>query len=322
VNDDRLITDIIRSIAAGSSVNWDAAGAVDTNASTQSLLDELKVIAQIAHVHGVSRSDAETLDGALRDGPLSTWGPLAIVEPVGRGSYGDVYRAWDSRLDRHVALKILRDAESAPTNAPTVQEGRLLARVRHPNVVTVFGADRIDNRVGLWMEFVEGETLDAIVRGRGPLTPSEAVGIGIEVCRGLEAVHQAGLVHRDIKAQNVMRQADGRVVLMDFGAGHQPDAANEKRVTGTPLYLAPEVLAGDSASASSDVYSVGVLLYYLVTASFPTPSTTFAAMPSMGQRQAMTTAPGARGDIPPRLAGVIDQATAPSPARRFASAPS
>src|SRR5207244_2811767 len=108
---------------------------------------------------------------------------------------------------------------SGSGGASVIDEGRLLARIRHPNVVTVHGADRIDGRVGLWMEYIHGRTLERSLAEQGPFSAPEAGEIGIQVCRALAAVHQAGLLHRDIKAQNVMREDGGRLVLMDFGAG-------------------------------------------------------------------------------------------------------
>ena len=320
MKNDRDIVDVIRSIASGSSVDWDSAGATPADASTKSVLEELRVIARIAEVHGVSRTDAAAVDDGV-EGRLQSWGPLTVLEPIGRGAYGDVYRAWDSRLDRDVALKLLRHtARTSDADAPVIEEGRLLARVRHPNVVTVHGADRIDGRIGIWMEFVEGETLDQIVGRDGPMTPSQVVTIGMEVCRGVAAVHQAGLVHRDIKAQNVMRQADGRIVLMDFGTGRASDATHTKSITGTPLYLAPEVLVGEAASPSSDIYSVGVLLYYLLTGSFPVAGRTLDDVRHAHRAGSAAATRRARPSVPRRLASIIDRAIDPVPALRFPDA--
>src|SRR5262249_24831014 len=158
------------------------------------------------------------------------------------------------RLDREVALKILRRHDNTPkgTSAQAVHEGRLLARVRHPNIVTVYGADVIDRRVGIWMELLRGQTVAAIVKARGPLSLDESVEIGLAVCRALGAVHRAGFVHRDVKAQNVMRDDEGRIVLMDFGTGHEFEQVSEAALAGTPVYVAPEVLDGDAATPKSD----------------------------------------------------------------------
>ena len=148
-----------------------------------------------------------------------------------------------------------------------MDEARRLARLRHEHVVQVYGAEEHDGRVGLWTELVRGESLEQLVADRGPLGAREAALVGLDVCAALAAVHGAGLVHRDVKAQNVMREAGGRVVLMDFGTGE--DLAGTSRLVGTPFYLAPEIFRGQKASVQSDLYSVGVLLFYLVTGKFP-----------------------------------------------------
>src|SRR6187401_340854 len=158
---------------------------------------------------------------ALEGNAPVTWGPLRVMQKIGRGRFGDVYRAWDPRLDREVALKLLRHrpADRDPLGASVIEEGRMLARVRHPNIVTIHGAERINDRVGLWMELIDGETLHQVFEAGGPLAPADVAAIGAQVAQALEAVHRAGLIHRDIKAQNVMRDGDGRIVLMDFGTG-------------------------------------------------------------------------------------------------------
>ena len=229
----------------------------------------------------------------------ATWGSLRVLERVGQGAFGDVYRAWDSRLDREVALKLIRRLESLDSIAShVIDEGRLLARVRHPNVVTVYGADRIDGRVGLWMEFVRGRTLEAVLREQGPFGAEEATLIGLDLCRALSAVHGAGLIHRDVKAQNVMREAGGRIVLMDFGTGRDDLSDRPADVAGTPLYVAPEVLGGAPATAESDIYSVGVLLFHLVTGSYPVKGRTAADLrEAHGQRAPRVVARCATGSL-------------------------
>ena len=128
-----------------------------------------------------------------------------------------MFRAWDTRLEREVALKLI-DATS-PVLA--IEEGRLLARVRHPNVVDVYGAERLGSQIGIWTEFIRGKTLEQVLALEGPFLAADATAIGAPVCSALSAVHDAGLLHRDIKAQNVMREDGGRIVLMDFGAGRE-----------------------------------------------------------------------------------------------------
>ena len=196
---------------------------------------------------------------------LEQWGPLRIIEQVGRGTFGDVYRAWDTRLDREVALKILRRPESGSDSTTVIEEGRLLARIRHPNVVTVYGAERINGRVGVWMEFVHGPTLEDELREHGPFDADRVVLIAVELGGALAAVHRAGLLHRDVKTHNVMRDRDGRLLLTDFGSGELLERESAATAVGTPLFAAPEVVAGQPATRQSDIYSLGVLLYRLAT---------------------------------------------------------
>src|SRR6185437_5147759 len=152
------------------------------------------------------------------------------------------------------------------------REGRLLARIRHPNVITVHGVEIHEGRVGLCMELVRGTTLEDVLRKRGSFSAREAALVGIDLCRALAAIHAAGLIHRDVKAQNVMREDGGRIVLMDLGTGREADdhaGRAIRELAGTPLYLAPEIFVGAAASALTDVYSLGVLLYRLVSGAFP-----------------------------------------------------
>ena len=314
------LADVIRAMAAGSPVDWDAASSTPADDSVSSMLVQLQKIAQISSVHNTTRAGA--LASEDPEGRLESWGPFTILEPIGQGTYGQVYRAWDPRLDREVALKLLQPAlPSDRTELPVfIEEGRLLARVRHPNVVTVYGADRIDGRAGIWMELVNGRTLEQIIHDHGPLSAHEATIVGIEVLRGLSAVHRAGLLHRDIKAQNVMREAGGRVVLMDFGAGQHTADAGVAAVAGTPLYVAPEVLCGGSASVQADLYSVGVLLYRLVANEFPFPGTTVAAVQAAHRSGRPALLRDRRPDLPDRFVALVERAIDLDPGRRPHSA--
>ena len=188
------------------------------------------------------------------------WGEYTLLEQIGRGGFGTVHRAWDPVLHRDIALKII-DLSRLPagSEAEVLREGQLMARVRHRNVVTIFRAQRIGNEIGLAMELVRGRTLAEMVHQTGPLKVREVLHIGSELCDALDAVHREGLVHRDVKASNVMKDRDGRVVLMDFGAGRERalEIGSLSGVVGTPLYMAPEVLAGHAATPAADLYSLG-----------------------------------------------------------------
>ena len=175
------------------------------------------------------------------------WGHLRVLEQIGRGAFGHVYRAWDTRLEREVALKLLpaSTANSDSRATSIIEEGRLLARVQHPNVVTIYGAEQIGTRIALWMELVRGRTLQQMLRQGKSFTPVEVVSIGTELCQAIQAVHAAGLLHRDIKPHNVILADDGRIFLMDFGTGLEA-AAWGAAETGTVDGCSPRRRAGTS----------------------------------------------------------------------------
>jgi len=258
-------------IADGSGVDWAAtdASVADGDSDERGVLDQLKAIAALAALH---RAPA---DRAGDDSSVAgkRWGALTLIAVIGEGRFGQVYRAWDARLQRQVALKVLHAASPSAAASPTraIEEARLLARVRHPNVLAVHGAECIDGQVGIWTEFIEGRTLESYLSTNGPLPADEVVAIGLDLCRALSAVHEAGLLHRDVKAQNVMRETGGRIVLMDFGTGQDLERrpARGGDLSGTPLYLAPELFAGGRPSVASDIYALAVLLFYLSTGRHP-----------------------------------------------------
>jgi TolB-like protein len=194
--------------------------------------------------------------------------------------------------------------------------------VRHANVVTIYGAEQIDGSIGLWMEFVQGRTLKQMVDGGRQFSDGEIIEIGRSVCAALDAVHRAGLLHRDVKAQNVMLADDGRVVLMDFGAGRELADDSGTDLTGTPLYLAPEIFEGGSASIQSDIYSLGVLLFYLATGSYPIRAQNVRDVRLAHRSNERTSAAAARKDVPlsPKLARIIDRAIQPRADDRYPTA--
>jgi protein kinase-like protein len=249
----------------------------------------------------------------------ATWGDLRLISELGHGAYGRVYRAWDGSLAREVALKIIKPRDAAQ-RASMLLEGQMMARVNHRNVVTVYRAQQIDDEVGLTMELIKGRHLAGIVEHAGAMGAEEASVIGLSVCQALAAVHGAGLLHRDVKAHNVMREAGGRIVLMDFGAGRQLGEKQISDLSGTPLYLAPELFAGQAASPASDLYSLGVLLFYLVTRRYPIEGRTLTEIMvrhKQGPRNALS---DLRPDLPTRFVQVINRALSPAPESRSRSA--
>ncbi len=320
---DRAAEDLAGAILDGRAVNWRTA---ESNiAGDRSLVPYLRALARIAELYrnaDTSRSSGSVpVDDAARPGsskPAPTaWGHLSLRERIGFGAFGEVYRAWDPKLDRDVALKLLPEDRSLPdAGAAILEEGRLLARVHHRNVVSVYGADRIDDRVGLWMELIDGETLQqAMERGRA-FSPADAVRIGLELAGAIGAVHDAGLLHRDVKPHNIMLARDGRVVLMDFGTGYDARTGEAPGLSGTPLYLAPELLAGRPPSVSTDIYSVGVVLFYLLTRTHPVGGETLPDLYAAHQGRTTSDVRRLRSDVPRALALVIARALDSEPSRR------
>ncbi len=200
--DDARLIQLAEAITDGTSPDWEAAVSSAGTRKERQLVRELRIVANLAAVHrGLDLPSGRGEMTSSQDRP-ARWGQLELREEIGRGYFGTVYLAWDAVLERHVALKLLRETTSA---AEVIREGRLLARVRHPNVVTVYGVDQYDDAVGLWMEFVDGVTLSRVLATGGVLGAREAALIGIDLCGAVAAVHKAGLLHRDIKAQNVVR---------------------------------------------------------------------------------------------------------------------
>jgi TolB-like protein/Flp pilus assembly protein TadD len=316
---------LAEAVADGSDVDWaDAESSVDP--LDADLVRELRMLAAVADVHrqrpeaapGSSTAAARGAAAAEPDLPEVTWGPLRIVELLGSGSFGSVYRARDSRLARDVALKLLHAAPDNGSASSIIEEGRLLARARHPHVVSVFGADRFDGRIGIWMEFIEGRTLEEVLRQDGAFSAREAALIGIDLCGALAAVHAQGLVHRDVKAQNVMREDGGRVVLMDFGASGESALLVEKQ-TGTPVYMAPELFDGGRATPRSDIYSLGVLLFRLVTGDYPVEGRTLADVQNAHKHGIRRYLRDVRPDLPAAFVSTIERALSRDPNARFES---
>jgi hypothetical protein len=300
---------LLASISDGAPGDWSAVERAAT-AGDRARFETLRDLERIAEFHRELQRAPETPPAAER------WGELMVLTPLGAGARANVYRAWDAKLQREVALKLMPEGAA---DAALIEEGRALARVRHPNVVTVYGADRHDGRVGLWMELIRGTSVERQVRASGALAPAEARRLGIEIGSALAAVHAAGLLHRDVKPANVVRAEDGRFVLADFGLGGERGEA-ALGASGTPMYMAPERLAGGAATECSEVYALGLLLWFALAGRHPFDTDRFDELVELaraGPRPALRErAPG----TPALLARIVEQAIAPDSQRRFASA--
>lgn len=328
---DRLLG-VAGRISDGSGVDWDELRVDDPNSPEARTLHKLRLVDQIAQFHRSLDLDPPATP-PLRPTPVRAighWGPLSLIEKLASGGFGEVFRARDERLGRDVALKLLRAREGSESTEEQLQEARHLARVRHPNIVTVHGAELHDGRVGLWMELLDGRTLEEQLVEQGPLSAAEATVVGLELCRALAALHQVGLLHRDIKAENVMRAGGGRIVLMDLGLGEQMSDASAETfgsaggvtgsLRGSPFYLAPELLERRPPDARVDLYALGVLLYRLVTAQFPIEAKTFADIRAAHRDHRYVSLRDRRADLEPGLVRVIERAMAANPDERFATA--
>jgi TolB-like protein/Tfp pilus assembly protein PilF len=219
-----------------------------------------------------------------------------------------------------VALKLLHVERLYDKTTAVIEEGRLLAKIRHPHVISVYGADQFEGRVGIWMEFIRGLTLEEVLRRQGVLSAREATSIGVDLCAALAAVHQANLVHRDVKTQNVMREGGGRIVLMDFGAGQELSRTNGRSRAGTPACMAPELFENGRATPQSDLYSLGVLLFRIVTGEYPVPGRSSDSVRAAHQRGEQRRLIDLRADLPPQFVQVVERALAREPVNRFKTA--
>ena len=322
--------------------DWSALEARAFDGPTRHALKNLRVVTAIADFHRRSRAlphpfpgdpgspslatrESSTLgrDQPLLEAPVvvEQWGRFLLRRKLGQGGYGDVYSAYDPQLDRVVALKLLKPSRCSSDQAQQLLgEARMLAQVRHPNVASVYGADLYDGQAGLWMELVRGFTLEELLQARGPMSAGEAALVGQDVCRALTAVHRAGLVHRDVKTANVIREVGGRIVLTDFGAGRFRACEPKRSLAGTPHYVAPEVVAGAEATELSDIYSLGVLLFRLVTGAYPRMCVGFEVTPETDSPGAPPSLRDLRSDLSETFVSAVEQALAHDPTERPQSA--
>ncbi|MCO5172196.1 MAG: protein kinase [Planctomycetes bacterium] len=250
-------------------------------------------------------------------GPGTRLGRYALMERIGAGGMGQVYRARDEALDREVAIKVLHGG-GEERQRRFVREQQAAARVQHPGVVAVHDAGEFEGFSWLAMDLVEGESLEEVLR-RGPLPPADGARLVARCARAVDALHAAGILHRDLKPGNVLIGHDGAPRVTDFGVARLDDAERLTRTgqaLGTPMYMAPEQLVGDrDVDGRADVYALGVLLFEVLTGRPP-----WDAESMMGLASAKATAPPSpaplRRGIPRALARVCVQAMAPQPQDR------
>jgi tRNA A-37 threonylcarbamoyl transferase component Bud32 len=272
-------------------------------------------------VTGIPVSSSPSIAGHRFASGTSIAGRYRIVALLGRGGMGEVYRADDLVLGQSVALKFLpvdtaRDQQWLERFRGEVRAARL---VSHPNVCRVHDIGEFDGQPFLSMEYVDGEDLASLLRRIGRLPPDKALDVARQLCAGLAAAHQQGVIHRDLKPANVMLDARGQVRITDFGLAGIPDPKTSD-IAGTPAYMAPELFAGGTASVRSDLYALGLVLYEVFSGRQAIVAATLA---ELRLRHSETTPASLRGlisDIDPSVDRIVQQCLAKDPAERPASA--
>ena len=283
----------------------------DLNAEEQSQFDQLKIISQVALMHrriklelNPEMSDQRTKKSVS---PLFIWGRLSVLELIGSGAFGDVYRARDDILERDVALKLLRTETEQPLNTQAfIAEAKRMARVRHPNVLAIHGANIHDQRAGFWADLLDGYTID-LSESYGQEGLDVLLHFTRQVAAGLQAIHRSGLIHGDIKPSNIMLEADGRYIIMDFGAGLNiaESADLSGYLHGSPALMAPELFTQQHSGAPVDVYALGATLFKMATGTYPVAGNDILELQQNHQHKRQLKLSQLRPDLPKELVNLV-----------------
>lgn len=250
-------------------------------------------------------------------------GRYVLEELVGTGGMSSVYRAHDRTLGRKVAVKLMHEHFKADREqvARFQHEARAVAALAHPNITTVIARGEHDGRPFIVFEYLEGGNLKRLIQRKGPAPVATALEIGIQVARGLDFAHRAGLIHRDVKPQNVLLTGRGEAKVTDFGIARSMVVRHGFTQTGTVLgtsdYIAPEQAQGQKVGEQTDVYSLGVVLYELLTGDVPYPGENFVAVAMRHINEAAPSVRERRPDVPQRFDAAVRRAMAKEPKSRF-----
>lgn len=266
------------------------------------------------------------LDSAQLRAASLVGGRYALGELIGEGGAARVYHARDKVLDRVVAVKLLRDEYGADEEfiARFYREARAVASLSHPNIVDIYDYGAHDKTYFIAMQYIEGTDLKSILRSTGRLDPERVVALGDDILRGLGAAHQRGIVHRDVKPQNLLvRASDGHVKLTDFGVARTLEATQNTAAgttVGTAHYMAPEQASGGVLSPATDLYAVGVVLFEALTGKLPYDGTSALQIALQHLRDPIPSINAIAPEVPPALARVVERALAKDPAARYPDA--
>ncbi|MEA2266497.1 MAG: eukaryotic-like serine/threonine-protein kinase [Solirubrobacteraceae bacterium] len=273
-----------------------------------------------AHPHPPTPMSMRSPTGTLLSGRYR------LDDQIAMGGMSRVYKAFDTLLEREVAIKVL-NREVASDSDPLERfrrEARAVARLSHPHIVTVIDAGEDDGTPYIVFEYVEGETLKQRIRRLGRLEIPEAVAYAIELARALDAAHEADIVHRDVKPQNVLIDRDGRALITDFGIARtltEEGLTADGRVLGTTDYVSPEQALGQGVSGQSDLYALGVVLFEMLTGDVPFKAENQVAVAMKHVRDELPDVQQRRPEVSAALASVLDRATAKDLRRRYPDAP-
>ena len=251
-------------------------------------------------------------------------GRYELVELIGRGGMSSVWKADDRLLDRTVAIKVLHEqfTQDEEYVERFRREARSVAQLSHPNIVTVIDRGEEGGRQYIVFECVEGENLKQLIERSGPLPVRDALLLALQTARALSFAHDRGLIHRDVKPQNVLLNEDGQAKVTDFGIARSVDVEGVTitgTVLGTSEYIAPEQARGQRVDALTDVYSLGVVLYELLAGDVPFHGENFVAIALRHVNEPPPSVLDRRPDCPPRVAMAVERAMAKRPEDRFAS---
>jgi serine/threonine-protein kinase len=259
-------------------------------------------------------------------------GRYRIEAKLGDGAMADVYRAYDESIDRPVAVKVLKEelARDAELNARFLREARAAGALNHPNIATIYDVGVVDGVTYIAMELIGGQTLDDALQAQGRFPYERVLDLGVQLASALDYAHRAGIVHRDLKPSNILLTANGRTAkLLDFGVARiDRDAAAEQelgrtqfgQLMGTPRYMSPEQALGQPVDHRSDLFSLGVVLYELITGKVAFPGASLATLAIKITQEQVEPIERSAADCPRGMSFIIDKLLAKTPEKRFQSA--
>ncbi len=286
--------------------------------------------ADIGLAAGLAAGPAPISDGALRLAQLFPPGTLLgnryeILRVLGEGGMGAVYQARDKELDRLIALKVIRpELAGNPAILQRFKQELILARhITHKNVVRIYDLGEADGIKFITMEYVDGEDLRSLLKHHGKFAPQQAVQVVEQVCRALDAAHAEGVIHRDLKPQNIMRDPQGRIVVMDFGLARsleEPGMTQTGALVGTLEYMSPEQALGATLDQRSDLFAVGLIFFELLTGKVPYKADTAIASLMKRTHERAVSASDIDNSVPESLSSIVARCLERDPAVRYQSA--